>query len=131
MQKDFKSWHKKKAAINDAEILLDFKEREIWLCHLGANIGHEQDGIGDQFLRPIIILRKFGNEVLWAIPLTTTRKEGGFYFQFSFRPPDVSTAILSQIRLIDSKRLKRKIGIIKKGDFIILSQKLDRDISMQ
>jgi len=34
-----------------------FYEREIWFCSVGMNLGHEEDGKQDQFLRPIIILK--------------------------------------------------------------------------
>ena len=37
-----------------------FKEREIWWVNLGVNVGFEQDGKGDNFERPILILKKFG-----------------------------------------------------------------------
>lgn len=37
---------------------------------------------------------------------------------------DPSTAVLSQIRLIDAKRLRRQIGYISKEDFKELKKKL-------
>ena len=40
------------------------------VCHLGANVGFEQDGIGEDFLRPVLILRKFNVYMFWALPLT-------------------------------------------------------------
>lgn len=124
MKKDFQKWHNKKARINEIKRLPFFHEREIWFCHLGANIGFEQDGVGDDFQRPIIIIRKFNNEVCWTVPLSKTKKRNKYYFAFQFDSTIVSVAILSQIRLIDARRLSRKIGEIKKGDFGDLINKI-------
>lgn len=125
MHKDFLEWHTQKARLDSKVNRIFFHERDIWFTHLGANIGFEQDGRGDNFLRPVIILKKFNNEVLWAIPLTKTEKNNqAYYFPFSIKKNEKSTAILSQIRLIDSKRLKYKIGTINKNDFILLKRKI-------
>lgn len=86
-----------------------FHEREVWFTTLGVNIGFEQDGRGDRFLRPVVVLKKFNNEVLWCSPLTKNQKKGKYYFAFELNG-GVSTAILSQIRLVDAKRLQYKIG---------------------
>ena len=71
------------------------------------------------------MLKKFNNEVLWAVPLTRTDKKNKYYFSFSFQEDgSVSTAILSQIRLMDAKRLKYKIGDMKVSDFTVLKNKI-------
>jgi len=123
MKKDFQKWHKKKNHIENERPRVFFKEREIWLCYLGENVGFEQDGRGDEFLRPVIILKKFNNEVLWAIPLTRTEKKNKYYFSFKF-DDETSVAILSQIRLVDAKRLKYKMGDMKAIDFRDLKNKI-------
>jgi mRNA interferase MazF len=99
---------------------------------LGENIGFEQDGNGEDFLRPVIVLRKFNNEILWAIPLTSAIKDSPYYFTVSFtislgeaeNIPRKSSAILSQIRLIDAKRLGYKIGEVGQEEFKELKKKL-------
>jgi len=83
--------------------------------------------MGEKFLRPAVILRKFNNEVLWIVPLTKNQKSGPYYFQFSFEEGMISSAILSQLRLIDSKRLMYHKGNIKDVDFDKLKAKL-RDL---
>jgi len=129
MQKDFKKWHQKKEKINDAPESPFFHEREIWFCHLGANVGFEQDGRGDDFLRPVVVIRKFNNEIFWAIPLTKAgkkikRQAEKYYLPFTFVEGIKSVAILSQIRLIDARRLARHIGIMDEGTFQELTRKL-------
>ena len=74
MEKDFWKWHGKKENIHDEGHRVFFHEREIWFCHLGANIGFEEDGKGENFGRPVVVFRKFNNEVFWGVPLTTRTK---------------------------------------------------------
>ncbi|HEY9582711.1 MAG TPA: type II toxin-antitoxin system PemK/MazF family toxin [Candidatus Paceibacterota bacterium] len=116
MKKDFLKWHKCKQVIQNEHPRLFFHEQDIWFCHLGENVGVEQDGRGDEYMRPVIVLKKFNNEVFWAVPLTMTQKKNKYYFAFKFKEGEVSTAILSQLRLIDAKRLRYKMGVISKGD---------------
>lgn len=122
--KDYKKWHNIKAQINNAIKRPYFHEREIWFCHLGENVGFEEDGRGDNYFRPVIVFRKFNNEVFWAIPLTRTERMNKYYFEFSFGKKNKSIAILSQMRLIDAKRLSYMIGNITQEDFFILKEKL-------
>ena len=125
MKKDFKKWHGQKQEVENERPRVFFDAREIWSCYLGENIGFEQDGRGREFLRPVVVVKKFNNEVMWAIPLTRTKKRGKYYFSFSFdNEPDISTAILSQVRLVDAKRLKYKMGVIKISDFESLKSKI-------
>lgn len=124
MNKDFKKWYKDKEYIHNERPRLFFHEREVWFAYLGVNIGFEQDGQGDKFLRPVVILRKFNNEVFWGVPLTKTKKEGKYYFKFSFNSDEQSIAIISQLRLVDAKRLLYKIGDIGEKDFSALKHKI-------
>jgi mRNA interferase MazF len=91
---------------------------------MGLNVGFEQDGKGQDYLRPVVIIKKFNNEVMWAVPLTKNSKKNKYYFTFMFNGKGPSSAILSQMRLIDSKRLKYKIGDISQVDLSLLKQKI-------
>ena len=113
-----------KDSVDDSQERLFFHERGIWFCILGKNIGYEQNGSGKQFLRPVIILKRFNDKICLIVPLTMTSKKGIHYFNFSFIEDKISTAILSQIRLIDSKRLVYKSGDISEDDFKELKEKL-------
>lgn len=93
-----------------------FKEREIWWASLGANVGFEEDGKHRLFERPIMVLKKFNHDILWALPITTKDKTGKYYYQFEYEGRRYSV-ILSQLRLISSKRLLRKIRTLSKNDF--------------
>lgn len=118
MKKDFQKWHREKSYIHHEKVRPFFHLREVWFCSLGANVGYEQDGGGNKYLRPVLIIRKFNNEVLWVLPFTRHSKSGKYYFKIRIIGSKfLSTLILSQIRLIDAKRLRYKIGYVSKQDF--------------
>ena len=124
MKKDFQKWHDKKSQIDEIEKRPFFHEREIWFCHLGVNVGFEQDGSGEDFQRPVIIIRKFNSEVAWVIPLSKTNKRSEYYFPFKFDEITTSVAIISQIRLLDTRRLSRRIGKMREDHFKKLINKI-------
>ena len=85
----------------------------MWWCSIGVNVGFEQDGKGEYFARPVIIFKKFNNEVFWGIPLSTKIKKGKFYVPVELGDGVPRVAIISQLRLIDGKRLYQKLGVIR------------------
>ncbi len=117
-RKDFQKWHSKKTKIHNEQNRVFFKEREIWFSHVGENVGFEQDGRGEEFLRPVIVLKKFNQETFWSMPLTRSVKpNNSYHFTFSFRRDELIAANISQLRLLDAKRMKYKIGSISFSDF--------------
>ena len=80
MEKDFLRWHGKKRWLHKEKVRPFFREREIWFCYLGANVGFEEDGSGDEFLRPVVILKRFNRVTFFGIPLTRTIRMGEYYF---------------------------------------------------
>jgi len=72
----------------------------------------------------MLVFRKFNRDILRGIPLTRTKKDKPYYFRFSFMPNIESVAILSQIRLIDARRLARRMGVISECDFLGLKEKI-------
>ena len=123
MNKKFDEWNSVKQTTSKIKRKVYFKERDIFFIRIGENIGFEQSGKGDMFLRPVIILKKFNNNFFMGVPLTTTIKDNKYYFNFTFTNKK-SSAILSQIRAFDSKRIKHKIGVINKDDFSKLKEKI-------
>lgn len=121
MSKDFFSWHALKTDIERDKTSPLFREREIWWCSLGLNVGIEEDGKHELFQRPILVFRKFNKEMLWALPMTSKKKEGKFYHSFDFHEQE-RTALLSQIRTISAKRLIRRLGKMNEQDFFLLQQ---------
>lgn len=128
MKKDFEHWHKVKENINSSEKNLYFYEQEVWFCSLGANVGFEQDGKGDRFGRPVVVVKKFNKNVFLGIPLTTKVKTGKYYFPISLTDNIPRGAILSQVRLIDAKRLYQRVGFLSKDSFADMKKALIRII---
>jgi mRNA interferase MazF len=75
----------------------------------------------------VLIFKKFSKELFWGIPLTSSLKNKDKKYYFAFSSPSYekeSVAVLSQIKLFDSKRLVYKIGYIEKDNFLELKNKL-------
>lgn len=123
MTKSFWQWHTRKQLIHVEKARPFFHEGEVWFCSLGANVGFEQDGRGDDFLRPILVVKKFNQEICWGLPLTRSQKQGRYYFPFILNG-QTSTAILSQLRLIDGKRLQYRIGSVVAVDLAAVRERL-------
>jgi len=117
MKKDFDKWNNEKTKAHQAKNRVFFHEREVWWCRIGINIGYEQDGKGDNFARPVIIFKKFNNEVCWVIPLSTKIKQGKFYVPIELKDKTERVAIISQLRLADAKRLYQKIAVLDRTDY--------------
>lgn len=122
MKKDFQKWHFKKELIDGTGKRLFFHEREIWWCAVGLNIGFEQDGRGERFARPVPVFKKFNNEVFWAIPISTKIKKGKFYVPIEFGDGVARVAIISQLCLVDAKRLMNKIGTIANNNHELIQK---------
>jgi len=119
MQKDFDGWNEiKKRA--DTEKPRLYTVREIWWCRFGVNIGTEQDGRGDNFLRPVVILRGFGSDACLVAPLTTSVREHPLRVSVGMIDGHPARANLSQIRVVDTRRLVEKVGFLEKEIFAII-----------
>jgi mRNA interferase MazF len=115
-KKDFDKWNKKKKIIDQKEISdkTFFNEREIWWGSLGVNIGYEQDGKNDDFERPLLIVKKFNRSIVWILPLTTIAKDNKFHYKLK---KSGSFVIISQIRLVSTKRFLRLVETINENEF--------------
>lgn len=124
MKKEFQEWHKEKSDIHHERVRPFFHERELWFVSLGVNVGFEEDGKGKDFLRPVLVLKKFNNQSFWGIPVTKRIKAGKYYFPFNIDGRGQNNLILSQLRLMDAKRMQYKIGLMDKKEFSEVKQKL-------
>jgi len=116
MEKDFDAWNERKKETN-AERPRFYTVREIWWCRLGVNIGTEQDGKGEWYVRPCVILRGFGSSACLVVPLTTSKREHPLRISVGSIEGFQARANLSQIRVIDVRRLEEKIGFLETAIF--------------
>jgi mRNA interferase MazF len=107
------------------------REREVWICNIGENVGFEEDGKGSTYSRPVLVLKVFHRRFCCVLPLSTTPKRGRYYFPFESGTGKMSVALLSQIRSIDTARLRRKIGVIDEAQFRILKSQLVKILSLE
>ena len=123
MEKDFDKWNKVKKETHAEEPRL-YTVREIWWCRLGVNVGFEQDGSGRLFLRPIVIVRAFGPNICLILPLTASKQEHPLRVSFGDVQGKQASALLSQMRIIDTRRLVEKVGFMDKQVFAQLKKAL-------
>jgi mRNA interferase MazF len=125
MSKDFDKWNTiKKKVDNLVQKEQYFKERDIWWCYCGVNIGHEQNGKGDESLRPVLIFKKFNINTCWVIPLSLKVKNGSFYFPLLSESNIISIATIPQLKMVDSKRLIKRVDLISVREFSYIKEKV-------
>lgn len=108
MQKDFDSWNEHKKRVSRDEGAKLYHAREIWWATLGLNVGYEQDGTGKEFQRPVLVLKGFSKFVCLVVPLTTSQKKNRYHMSVGPVDGKDASAIISQVRLIDTRRLVNK-----------------------
>lgn len=126
MEKDFDTWNEVKKQTNERTRVPFFHEREVWWCSLGLNVGFEQDGTGRRFDRPVVILRCFNSNIFFGVALTGKKRFGKYYLYLGKVDGRDSSAILSQVRLIDARRLVKKIGMLHEDIFLNLKKDLQK-----
>lgn len=117
MFKRFIDWIYLKNNIDKKERFIQIKEGEVYWCFLGENIGDEENGKGDVFRRPVLVFKKFNNSIFWGIPMSTKNKDSIYYVKVLLKDVEQS-AMVSQLRILDTKRLDVNIGYISKIDFL-------------
>ncbi len=118
MQKDFDGWNEDKKHTHFSEnYLLLYKKHQIRWCRLGVNVGFEQDGTGNEYSRPVLIIKGFNRNVCLVVPLTTSTKENPYHFALGEIDGKKSFVIMSQLRLIDTRRLDKQISVLPKSKF--------------
>lgn len=115
--KDFDGWIIKKKVYHYQKTPSPmFKERDIWWVSIGINVGFEEDGKHDKFIRPVLIIRKFNRELFLGVPMSTKIKDNPYYIQVTVRNETVS-ALISQLRVFSAKRIQDKLAELDVKDF--------------
>jgi hypothetical protein len=85
------------------------------------NVGKEILGKGEEFIRPVLILKKFSGDVFLGIPLTSKIHNGNWYYILEHEGVKRSI-ILNQARLLDKKRLEEKMFEVFNKQLIEIKQ---------
>ncbi len=108
--KKFDEWNRVKKIVEEKD-RVKYSAGDVWMVHVGENVGVEEGGKGDDFMRPVVVIKKFNNSFCICVPLSTTRKTGIYYHQFEFQKK-TSNALLSHVKSIDVKRFRYRLGRI-------------------
>ena len=117
MQKDFDGWNEQKKHIDRDAQAPEYHERQIRWCRFGTNVGFEQDGTGEGYSRPALILKGLSRNVCLVLPLTTSVKKNPYYLPVGLVADRPAAVIVSQIRLVDTKRLYKRLGTVDAATF--------------
>ena len=101
---------------------LQFNERDVFFISMGQNIGFEQYGKGEEFLRPVVVVKKFNKHLFLGIPLSSKIKNGFFFHTIHFKERE-NSALLLQSKTFDSKRIKYKLATLSQNEFKKLVEK--------
>ena len=94
-----------------------YRARDIRWCSLGINVGFEQDGTSDLYRRPVLVIKGFSLHVCLIVPLTTSTKKNPYHIDVGVIDGREASVIVSQIRLIDTKRLHDRLAVLDRGKF--------------
>lgn len=117
MEKDFDTWNKLKKQVDFYQANFNVKERQIWWCSIGLNVGTEQNGHGANFERPVLVIKKYTKDTFLCLPLTTKYKDGNYFYQLVDNLGKLSWVILYQSKALDRKRFLRFIGNVSYKEF--------------
>lgn len=124
--KKFDEWNEVKKQLDVRVKNITPKDREVYWASIGENVGFEQNGKGEIFSRPVLIVKRFSKNMFFGVPLSTQSRDGSFFYEFELNGAK-STALVVQGRLFDTKRLENRIGMITKEDFANIKTRL-RDL---
>jgi mRNA interferase MazF len=123
----YDDWNEKKQELQvsgDTKILY-FNEGDIWWCSLGINLGDETFGKGEDFRRPILIIKKLSNDLCIALPITSQSKKGTWFVDIVLQG-EANWVMLHQIRMLHKKRFQIKMAELTREEFSRVKEKLEQ-----
>ena len=130
ISKQFDEWNetKKKTEFNERKV--GIKSRELFWVKIGQNIGSEEYGKGENFTRPVIIIRKLTHDLFLGVPTTTALKHDDYFHTFEYNHESKgmlnTSAMILQVKVFSTKRLMKRIGIVDKENFKTIQEKIKR-----
>ncbi len=125
LKKDFDKWIAVKKRLDVTIGNVFFKEREVWWCSVGCNVGEEVEGKSSLFSRPVLILKKLTRYSFVGLPTTTANKNGTWYVPITLGGV-VSRVMINQIRVFSTRRLSSKFGELDDIDWKKVKQQFGK-----
>jgi len=119
MDQDFDNWNTLKKLIHKKEINdeFNFHPGDVWWIALGINIGKEINGKNETFERPVLILKVINKHTLYVLPLTSKDHFiDKYHHKVNYEDGGSGVVVFSQMRVVSSNRLLRKLSKISKKD---------------
>ena len=108
MEKNFDYWNSLKKKLHNKVKYQHPKEKEIWWCSVGLNIGSEVFGKGVFLSRPVLVINAESSESFIGIPLTSKLKNKRYACVIKTEDQKLHTALVYQIKNFDKRRLIKK-----------------------
>jgi mRNA interferase MazF len=124
MNKDFDKWNNKKKELERIETKFLFKTGDIWWCSVGLNVRIESCGKGEDYQRPVLVLKKLSAESFIGIPLSTQKKDGSWFIDITIHG-EKRYALLYQVRLFSTNRFQRRLATLDDLDLFRVKEKLE------
>jgi mRNA interferase MazF len=124
MEKDFDRWNEVKKKVSSFNREVYARDSEVWMTYFGKNLGSEQNGSGNLFLRPVLIIKKVSNNLYFVIPLSSKLKNNNSYLKFTDNQGRQASMIMCQVKVISSKRLRRKMYKLNSIEFKSIKDKV-------
>jgi mRNA interferase MazF len=109
-------WAQTKYFLNIKEARATVRVRQIYWCSLGYNIGHEENGKGFKYRRPVLVFKKFNERLFWGIPMTTKIKDSVYYTKVKVGDIE-QCAMVSQLRIMDASRIIEPMERMSETEF--------------
>ena len=122
MTSEFDTWNIQKQSTHKRKHVLP-NEKEVWWVRIGKNIGFEQNGKGELFLRPVLVFRLFNSKMFFGIPMSSGSKneKSDFCFKVTHNEKQYFL-LLPQARLFSTKRLQQLIRTIDSNEFMLVKK---------
>ena len=123
MQKDFDNWNilKKELENKTSEIII--KEGEIWWTYLWLNIRNESCWKGNNFRRPVLVLRKLSHDNFIVIPLSTKVKNWSWFANYELNGV-LYSALLYQIKMMHRNRFYVNEWKLEREQYLEIKKRL-------
>ncbi len=118
--KPFDEWNTLKKELHNRGDGPRVKQREIWWCSLGVNIGSEIDGKNGSQERPVLVLKKLSQTMVYVLPVTSKVKDVYYHKEIS-GGVSPQAVVINQGRAVDTRRFLRRVHILPKNEFMAVS----------
>lgn len=117
MKKDFDYWNSFKKGLDIKDKYLHPKEKEIWWCSVGLNVGSEVLGKGKFLSRPVLVINAESSESFIGIPLTSKLKNTKYACIIKTEDQKLHTALIYQVKNFDKRRLIGKAYLLNDAEY--------------